>query len=212
MHRTLADLLRRLNPVLRGWCTYFRHGVSKRTFRYVEHFAFWRIFAWLRKRHPGLTVRTMVRRHLPNWEISDDGINLFRPADSPSCDTADGAARSPPHGRARHHQPPNQRPEHVESRMRLASHVRFGGRAGETEPPKGGHGAPARLIKRRPGVASGRAPRWSGDRTASTSNRAPLHYSCGVGVEAVIDAQHRDGHIVEATPPGGRLDARSRGR
>ena len=29
-HRTLADLLRRLNPVLRGWCNYFRHGVSKR--------------------------------------------------------------------------------------------------------------------------------------------------------------------------------------
>lgn len=27
-HRTLADLLRRLNPVLRGWCNYFRHGVS----------------------------------------------------------------------------------------------------------------------------------------------------------------------------------------
>ena len=25
-HRTLADLLRRLNPVLRGWCNYFRHG------------------------------------------------------------------------------------------------------------------------------------------------------------------------------------------
>ena len=31
-HRTLADLLRRLNPVLRGWCNYFRHGVSARTF------------------------------------------------------------------------------------------------------------------------------------------------------------------------------------
>ncbi len=27
-HRTLAALLRRLNPVLRGWCNYFRHGVS----------------------------------------------------------------------------------------------------------------------------------------------------------------------------------------
>ena len=25
-HRTLADLLRRLNPVLRGWCNYFGHG------------------------------------------------------------------------------------------------------------------------------------------------------------------------------------------
>ena len=41
-HRTLADLLRRLNPVLRGWCNYFRHGVSTRTFSYLDHFAFWR--------------------------------------------------------------------------------------------------------------------------------------------------------------------------
>ena len=42
-HRTLADLLRRLNPVLRGWCNYFRHGVSQRTFSYVDYFAFWRV-------------------------------------------------------------------------------------------------------------------------------------------------------------------------
>ena len=27
-HKTLADLLRQLNSVLRGWCNYFRHGVS----------------------------------------------------------------------------------------------------------------------------------------------------------------------------------------
>ncbi|WP_343074421.1 group II intron maturase-specific domain-containing protein [Phytoactinopolyspora limicola] len=31
-HRTLPDLLCRLNPTLRGWCPYFRHGVSSRTF------------------------------------------------------------------------------------------------------------------------------------------------------------------------------------
>ena len=78
-HRTLADLLRQLNPVLRGWCTYFRHGVSKRTFGYVDHFAFWRIVGWLKKRHLGLNVHTLVRRYLPGWEISDGGIDLFRP-------------------------------------------------------------------------------------------------------------------------------------
>ena len=50
-HRTLADLLRRLNPVLRGWCNYFRHGVSKRTFSYLDYFVFGRIVGWLRKRH-----------------------------------------------------------------------------------------------------------------------------------------------------------------
>jgi RNA-directed DNA polymerase len=78
-HRTLADLLRRLNPVLRGWCNYFRHGVSKRTFGYVDHFAFWRIVGWLKKRHLGLNMHTLVRRYLPGWEISDGGIDMFRP-------------------------------------------------------------------------------------------------------------------------------------
>ena len=37
-HRTLADLLRRLNPALRGWCNYFRHGVSSATFSYLDHY------------------------------------------------------------------------------------------------------------------------------------------------------------------------------
>jgi RNA-directed DNA polymerase len=78
-HRTLADLLRRLNPVLRGWCIYFRHGVSQRTFSYVDYFAFWRVFGSLRKRHVGLNKHTLFRRHLPGWKISDDGIELFRP-------------------------------------------------------------------------------------------------------------------------------------
>jgi len=78
-HRTFADLLRRLNPALRGWCTYFRHGVCKRSFGYLDYFAFWRVVGWLRKRHLGLNMHTMVRRYLPGWEISDGGIEMFRP-------------------------------------------------------------------------------------------------------------------------------------
>ena len=77
-HRTLADLLRRLNPALRGWCTYFRHGVSSRTFGYLDHYAFWRIVGWLRKRHPKLNMHTVVRRYLPGWKISADGIEFLR--------------------------------------------------------------------------------------------------------------------------------------
>ena len=78
-HRTLADLLRRINPTLRGWCNYFRHGVSSRTFNYLDHFAFWRIVAWLKKRHVGLNMHTLVRRYLPGWRIHDRGIEMFRP-------------------------------------------------------------------------------------------------------------------------------------
>ena len=78
-HRTLADLLRRLNPVLRGWCNYFRHGVSARTFSYIDYYAFWRVFSWLRKRHVGLNLHTLARRYLPGWRIHDSGVEMFRP-------------------------------------------------------------------------------------------------------------------------------------
>ena len=77
-HRTLADLLRRLNPAIRGWCAYFQHGVSKRTFCYVDNFAFRRILGWLYKRHPRLNKHTVNRRFLPGWRIRDDGIEFFR--------------------------------------------------------------------------------------------------------------------------------------
>ena len=77
-HRTLADLLLSLNRVLRGWCNYFRHGVSSQTFSYLDHFTWWRVIGWLRKRHNGLSWGAL-RRYLHGWEIRDGQTELFRP-------------------------------------------------------------------------------------------------------------------------------------
>jgi RNA-directed DNA polymerase len=66
-NRTLATLLQSLNRTLRGWCNYFRHGVSSRTFGYIDHFSWWRIVGWLRKRHQKLNWGTLRRRFLPGW-------------------------------------------------------------------------------------------------------------------------------------------------
>jgi RNA-directed DNA polymerase len=82
-HKTLADLLRQLNPILRGWCSYFRHGVSSATFRYPDNFAWWRVAGWLRKRHPGLNWGTVKRRLLPGWQIKDGSTTMFRPLEVP---------------------------------------------------------------------------------------------------------------------------------
>jgi RNA-directed DNA polymerase len=82
-HKTLADLLRQLNPILRGWCSYFRHGVSSATFRYLDNFAWWRVVGWLRKRHPGLNWGTVKRRLLPGWQIKDGSTTMFRPLEVP---------------------------------------------------------------------------------------------------------------------------------
>lgn len=77
-HTTLADLLKQVNSAVRGWCNYFKHGVSKATFNYVDHYVFWRIVGWLRKRHRGLNWGTLKRRHLPGWQIRDGRTELFR--------------------------------------------------------------------------------------------------------------------------------------
>jgi len=79
-HQTLEDLLRQLNPVLRGWCAYFRHGVSKATFGYLDHFAWHRVTAWLRKRHKGISWKDLYRRYLtgrPGNRPAENGITMF---------------------------------------------------------------------------------------------------------------------------------------
>jgi RNA-directed DNA polymerase len=63
-HKTLSDLLRQLNPALRGWCNYFQHGVSGATFRYLDQFVWNRVTRWLLKRHARITWKDLYRRFL----------------------------------------------------------------------------------------------------------------------------------------------------
>jgi RNA-directed DNA polymerase len=78
-HSDLAVLLRQLNPVLQGWCTYFRHGVSKATFGYLDQYTWHRVVRWLRKRHPRTKMVVLKRRYLPGWRPTEDGVTLFQP-------------------------------------------------------------------------------------------------------------------------------------
>ena len=64
-HPTLAVLLRQLNPVLRGWCAYFRYGVSKATFGYLDQYTWHRVVRWIRKRHNRTKWAVLLRRYLP---------------------------------------------------------------------------------------------------------------------------------------------------
>jgi RNA-directed DNA polymerase len=75
--RSLANLIYTLNPIIRGWCAYFRHGVSKATFSYLEAFTWHRVFRWLRKRHPKVTVKELRRRYLPDWRPTDGDAQLY---------------------------------------------------------------------------------------------------------------------------------------
>jgi RNA-directed DNA polymerase len=64
-HQPLEALLCQLNTVLRGWATYFRHGVSKGTFSYLDAFTWRRVVCWLRRKHHRISWKNLRRRYLP---------------------------------------------------------------------------------------------------------------------------------------------------
>jgi RNA-directed DNA polymerase len=77
--QTLEQLLHRLNPVLRGWCAYFRHGVSKRTFNYLRAYSWRRVVCWLRRKYAKANWRWLKRHHLPGWWPTDGTTILYNP-------------------------------------------------------------------------------------------------------------------------------------
>jgi RNA-directed DNA polymerase len=78
-NQPLAVLLRRINPVLRGWANYFRHGVSSVTFSYLDAFTWRRVICWLRHKHRRASWKQLRRRYLPGWRPTDGEITLFNP-------------------------------------------------------------------------------------------------------------------------------------
>ena len=81
-------LIRRLNPIIRGWGNYYRHAVSKRIFDDIDH-AVWRMtWNWAKRRHPQrgrkwVKDRYYARRDGRDWVFTDGSVTLFRMATIP---------------------------------------------------------------------------------------------------------------------------------
>ena len=79
-NQPLPTLLRRLNPVLRGWTNYFRHGASSKTFAYLDAFVWRRVWRWLCNKHTRRPRKELVRRYYHNWRPVEDEVTLYNPA------------------------------------------------------------------------------------------------------------------------------------
>lgn len=64
-HRQLptTEVIRALAPVIRGWCNYYRHGVSKRTFSALDNHVWRIVYKWAKRRHPSKGRRWVVHRY-----------------------------------------------------------------------------------------------------------------------------------------------------
>lgn len=78
-----AEVIRRINGQLRGFCNYFRFAVSKQAFDSLEWQSLGRVSRWLRELHKGMTWRDFKRRFMHNWTLTADGVPLFRPGSVP---------------------------------------------------------------------------------------------------------------------------------
>ena len=52
-----------LNARLRGWGYYYRHGASKRAFKYVDHHVFQMLWRWAVRRHPNKGKRWIAKKY-----------------------------------------------------------------------------------------------------------------------------------------------------
>ncbi len=75
LHQDPGYLMDYLGRVLRGWATYFRHGVSKRIFNAIDSYTWERITSWLRKKHRKIGWPELRRRYcLPGtWRLAHNG-------------------------------------------------------------------------------------------------------------------------------------------
>jgi RNA-directed DNA polymerase len=69
------NLIKLLNPKIRGWSNYFRHVCSKKSFSYVDHEIFKVIWRWALRRHPNKGKRWVQQKYFRcvkdrNWVFS----------------------------------------------------------------------------------------------------------------------------------------------
>ena len=79
-NQSLQVLLQRLNPLLRGWTAYFRHGVSSRTFSYLRAFTWRRVVTWLRHKYRRGNWKWLRQHYLSRWWPAEGGVMLFNPS------------------------------------------------------------------------------------------------------------------------------------
>jgi RNA-directed DNA polymerase len=93
---TQAQVIRLLNPIIRGWAMYHRHVVAAATFLQVDHLVWSKVWRWAKRRHPGksaqwIKARYFQRQGLRDWVFAcgapgaeqEKAVALFRAATLP---------------------------------------------------------------------------------------------------------------------------------
>ncbi|MEU4862214.1 group II intron reverse transcriptase/maturase [Kitasatospora aureofaciens] len=85
-----ADVIRRLNPLIKGWSTYYRGAAASKVFGDLGHWMYIRMFRWAKRRHPKKSTAWIQDNYFgafhphrkDNWVFGDKetGAYLVKPS------------------------------------------------------------------------------------------------------------------------------------
>lgn len=80
-NQSVEYIITTVNNMVRGWANYFRYGVSANVFQTIDHFTWWRLIHWIRRKHHRISVKEAIRRYCVRWKITHHGAT-YRGASS----------------------------------------------------------------------------------------------------------------------------------
>ena len=80
-HQSVESIITTINNMVRGWANYFRHAVAADLFQAIDHFTWWRLIHWIRRKHHRISVKEAIRRYCVRWTITHHGAT-YRGASS----------------------------------------------------------------------------------------------------------------------------------
>lgn len=82
-----VEVIKTLNPVIRGWANYYRHSAAKDVFQKVRHAQWQMLWNWAKRRHPNKSSKWVKARYFRSdgyWTFQEEGkAELVKPDKTP---------------------------------------------------------------------------------------------------------------------------------
>ncbi len=83
------DIIKRLNPIIRGWAYYYRYSYAKKTFGYIDHRIWQMLWQWSLRRHNNKGKIWVKSKYFGNsngrnWMFKGNGKYIFLASSIPS--------------------------------------------------------------------------------------------------------------------------------
>ena len=81
-----GQVIKALNPVIRGWANYYRHCAAKHVFQKVRHAQWQMLWNWAKRRHPNKSSKWVKARYFRSdgyWTFQEGKAELVKPDATP---------------------------------------------------------------------------------------------------------------------------------